>query len=139
MGHARHHHVAAGFIKGVNNLARKKKTELNTNLAIAYYRFSSHSQNKASIEQQRELSHSWAGAHEFNIVMEHNGTACLEGLAKVIEKGVLSETVMECLSALEEYKAALGKGGLRPRTCAWRCARTGTASSRISTSSCTPM
>lgn len=116
MGHARHHHVAAGFIKGVNNLARKKKTKLNNNLAIAYYRFLSHSQNKASIEQQRELSHSWASAHGFNIVMEHNGTACLEGLeakrreaeksltnlAKVIEKGVLSETVMECLSALEE-------------------------------------
>lgn len=78
MGHARHHHVAAGFIKRVNNLARKKKTELNNNLAIAYYRFSSHSQNKVSIEQQRELSHSWAGAHGFNIMMEHNGTACLE-------------------------------------------------------------
>ena len=39
----------------------RKKTKLNdNNLAIAYYRYSSHSQNEASIEQQRELAHEWA-------------------------------------------------------------------------------
>lgn len=44
-------------------MARKKKFELNdNNLAIAYYRFSSHSQNEASIDQQRELAHAWADA-----------------------------------------------------------------------------
>ena len=53
-------------------MARKKKFELNdNNLAIAYYRFSSHSQNEASIDQQRELAHAWADAHGFKIVKEY--------------------------------------------------------------------
>ena len=52
-------------------MARKKKFELNdNNLAIAYYRFSSHSQTEASIDQQRELAHAWADAHGFKIVKE---------------------------------------------------------------------
>lgn len=39
-------------------MARKKKFAPNdNNLAIAYYRFSSHSQNDASIDQQREQHH----------------------------------------------------------------------------------
>lgn len=47
-------------------MARRKKTELDDNdLAIAYHRFSSHSQNEARIEQQRELAHEWANAHRF--------------------------------------------------------------------------
>ena len=38
-------------------MARKKRFAPNdNNLAIAYYRFSSHSQNDASIDQQRELA-----------------------------------------------------------------------------------
>ena len=54
-------------------MARKKKFELNdNNLAIAYYRFSSHSQNEASIDQQRELAHAWADAHGFKIVKEYD-------------------------------------------------------------------
>ena len=53
-------------------MARKKKVELNdNNLAIAYYRFSSYSQNEASIDQQRELAHDWADAHGFRIVKEY--------------------------------------------------------------------
>ena len=53
-------------------MAHKKKFELNdNNLAIAYYRFSSHSQNEASIDQQRELAHAWADAHGFKIVKEY--------------------------------------------------------------------
>lgn len=57
-------------------MARRKKSELNdNNLAIAYYRFSSHSQNEASIDQQRELAHAWADAHGFRIVKEYEDAA----------------------------------------------------------------
>lgn len=57
-------------------MAHKKKFELNdNNLAIAYYRFSSHSQNEASIDQQRELAHAWADAHGFKIVKEYEDAA----------------------------------------------------------------
>ena len=57
-------------------MARKKKFELNdNNIAIAYYRFSSHSQNEASIDQQRELAHAWADAHGFKIVKEYEDAA----------------------------------------------------------------
>ena len=53
-------------------MARKKRFAPNdNNLAIAYYRFSSHSQNDASIDQQRELAHEWADAHGFKIVQEY--------------------------------------------------------------------
>ena len=46
---------------GGKPMARKKKFAPNdNNLAIAYYRFSSHSQNEASIDQQRDLAHEWA-------------------------------------------------------------------------------
>ena len=39
----------------------KKKQKMNdNNLAIAYYRCSSHSQNDASIEQQAEAAHKYA-------------------------------------------------------------------------------
>lgn len=57
-------------------MARKKKFASNdNNLAIAYYRFSSHSQNDASIDQQRELAHEWADAHGFKIVQEYEDAA----------------------------------------------------------------
>lgn len=54
----------------------RRKTKLNdNNLAIAYYRYSSHSQNEASIEQQRELAHEWADAHGLKIVREYEDAA----------------------------------------------------------------
>ena len=57
-------------------MARKKKFAPNdNNLAIAYYRFSSHSKNDASIDQQRELAHEWADAHGFKIVQEYEDAA----------------------------------------------------------------
>lgn len=57
-------------------MARSKKFKLNdNNLAIAYYRYSSHSQNEASIEQQRELAHEWADAHGLKIVREYEDAA----------------------------------------------------------------
>ena len=57
-------------------MARSKKFKQNdNNLAIAYYRFSSHSQNEASIDQQRELAHAWADAHGLTIVREYEDAA----------------------------------------------------------------
>lgn len=57
-------------------MARSKKFKQNdNNLAIAYYRFSSHSQNEASIDQQRELAHAWADAHGLTIVKEYEDAA----------------------------------------------------------------
>ena len=57
-------------------MARKKKFAPNdNNLAIAYYRFSSHSQNEASIDQQRELAHEWADTHGLKIVKEYEDAA----------------------------------------------------------------
>lgn len=57
-------------------MARKKRFAPNdNNLAIAYYRFSSHSQNEASIDQQRELAHEWADTHGFKIVQEYEDAA----------------------------------------------------------------
>ena len=40
----------------------------NNNYAIAYYRFSSHSQNEASIDQQREQAQLYAETHDLNII-----------------------------------------------------------------------
>lgn len=57
-------------------MACKKKFAPNdNNLAIAYYHFSSHSQNDASIDQQRDLAHEWADAHGFKIVQEYEDAA----------------------------------------------------------------
>lgn len=57
-------------------MARSKKFERNdNNLAIAHYRFSSHAQNEASIDQQRELAHAWAEANGFKIVREYEDAA----------------------------------------------------------------
>ena len=56
-------------------MARKKFVQNDNNLAIAYYCFSSHSQNEASIDQQRELAHAWADAHGMNIVREYEDAA----------------------------------------------------------------
>ena len=56
-------------------MARKKTKRNDNNLAIAYYRFSSHSQNEASIDQQRELAHEWADAHGLKIVREYEDAA----------------------------------------------------------------
>ena len=57
-------------------MARSKKFVQNdNNLAIAYYRFSSHSQYDASIDQQEELAHEWADKHGLNIVREYEDAA----------------------------------------------------------------
>lgn len=54
---------------------RRNSRRTTTTLAIAYYRFSPHSQNDASIDQQRELAHEWADAHGFKIVQEYEDAA----------------------------------------------------------------
>ena len=57
-------------------MARKSKFKPNdNNLAIAYYRFSSHSQNEASIDQQREQAQAFAEAHGYHIVKEYEDAA----------------------------------------------------------------
>lgn len=42
----------------------------NNNYAIAYYRFSSHSQNEASIDQQREQAQFYAEKHDLNTTLQ---------------------------------------------------------------------
>ena len=45
----------------------------NNNYAIAYYRFSSHAQNEASIDQQREQAVLYAEKHGYGVVREMVG------------------------------------------------------------------
>lgn len=47
----------------------------DNNLAIAYYRYSSSSQNEASIEQQREQAHAYADLHGYTIIKEYKDEA----------------------------------------------------------------
>lgn len=54
----------------------KKKIIKNDNgLAIAYYRYSSQSQNEASIEQQREQAKTYADTHGLQIIREYEDKA----------------------------------------------------------------
>ncbi len=50
---------------------QKKFVQNNNNLAIAYYRYSSHVQNEASIDQQREAAEKYAEAYGFTIMKEY--------------------------------------------------------------------
>lgn len=47
----------------------------DNNNAIAYYRFSSHSQNEDSIDQQRERAHAYAKGKGFKIIKEYEDAA----------------------------------------------------------------
>lgn len=49
----------------------KKRKYNENNLAIAYYRYSSHSQNDMSIDQQRDAAERYAEAHDLKIVKEY--------------------------------------------------------------------
>ncbi|MGL4832666.1 MAG: recombinase family protein, partial [Propionibacteriaceae bacterium] len=54
----------------------RTKPDYNDNqLAVAYYRYSSASQNEASIEQQRQLAHRWAAAAGLTFVREYEDAA----------------------------------------------------------------
>ena len=53
----------------------KKHSYNDNNMAIAYYRFSSHSQNEASIDQQREAAQKYAAAKGYTIVREYEDRA----------------------------------------------------------------
>lgn len=53
----------------------KQFKQNDNNLAIAYYRFSSHSQNEASIDQQREHAQAFAETHGYRIVNEYEDAA----------------------------------------------------------------
>lgn len=49
----------------------KKFKQNDNNYAIAYYRFSSHAQNEASIAQQKEHAHLYAEKHGLTIIREY--------------------------------------------------------------------
>lgn len=54
----------------------RSKPEYNDNtLAVAYYRYSSASQNEASIDQQRQLVHRWAASQGLNLFREYEDPA----------------------------------------------------------------
>ncbi len=52
-------------------MPKRKFQQNDNNLAIAYYRYSSHSQNESSIEQQRQEAHKYAEQHSLSIVKEY--------------------------------------------------------------------
>lgn len=56
-------------------MSRKKFIQNDNNFAIAYYRYSSHSQNEASIEQQREVAIEYAKGHGYKIIKEYEDAA----------------------------------------------------------------
>lgn len=47
----------------------------DNDLVVGYYRFSSSSQNEASIEQQRERVHHWAEGKRLHVVREYDDPA----------------------------------------------------------------
>ena len=56
-------------------MSKLKIIQNNNNLAIAYYRYSSHAQNEASIDQQREQAQRYAEAHGLKIIKEYEDKA----------------------------------------------------------------
>jgi site-specific DNA recombinase len=52
-------------------MARKEFIQNDNNLAITYSRYSSASQNDASIEQQQSLNNDWAKAHGYKVIKEY--------------------------------------------------------------------
>ena len=52
-------------------MSKKQFVQNDNNMAIAYYRFSSHAQNEQSIDQQRELAEKYAEEHGLTIVKEY--------------------------------------------------------------------
>lgn len=85
-------------------MARKKFQRNDNNLAIAYYRHSSHSQNEANIDQQRELAHEWANAHGLKIVREYEDAA-ISGTKKTDRLG------------RDKYVLAMAKKTIRDAGC----------------------
>lgn len=52
-------------------MSKKQFVQNDNNMAIAYYRFSSHAQNEQSIDQQRDLAEEYAEIHGLTIVKEY--------------------------------------------------------------------
>ena len=52
-------------------MRKKQFVQNDNNMAIAYYRFSSHAQNEQSIDQQRDLAEEYAEIHGLTIVKEY--------------------------------------------------------------------
>ena len=53
----------------------KKFVPNNNDFAIAYYRFSSHAQSDASIQQQRDAAQKYAAGHGLQIIKEYKDEA----------------------------------------------------------------
>ena len=51
--------------------SKSKFVQNDNSFAIAYYRYSSHAQNDASIEQQQEQARLYAEAHGYQIIKEY--------------------------------------------------------------------
>src|SRR5690606_699610 len=65
-----------GTVRGARRRVMRGKPEFNDNdLVVGYYRYSSSSQNEASIEQQRELVHRRAEAQGLQVVREYTDAA----------------------------------------------------------------
>ena len=89
---------------------QKKFVQNNNNLAIAYYRYSSHAQNEASIDQQREAAEKYAEAHGYLEGLESELKAvdkALDNLIKALEKGFFGDRLQERMTELENRKKAL--------------------------------
>ena len=56
-------------------MGRKKFIQNDNNFAIAYYRYSSHSQNETSIDQQRASATEFAESRGFQIIREYADAA----------------------------------------------------------------
>lgn len=81
----------------------------DNNLVVGYYRYSSASQNEASIEQQREPVHRWAKAQGLQVVREY---------ADAARSGVTTESRVP-VDAARAAHAQAGLGRACGRTTAW--------------------
>lgn len=76
----------------------KSKVKLNdNNLAVAYYRYSSHSQNEASNKQQQEWVKKFAQSKGYNIVNEYWD----EGVSGTIAERHGYQTMLSELDAIK--------------------------------------
>lgn len=76
---------------------RKKFKQNDNNLAVAYYRYSSHSQNEASNKQQQEWVKKFAQSKGYNIVHEYWD----EGVSGTIAERHGYQTMLSELDAIK--------------------------------------
>ena len=106
----------------------KKFKQNDNNYAISYYRFSSHAQNEASIDQQREQARLYAESHGLTIIKEYTDRA-ISGTTDerpgfqqmLLEIGKLKPAVLILWKTdrlgRERYTLALAKKTIRDAGC----------------------